>query len=170
MCPRRKLDARELLALAMDTAFVLDEAGRVLYENAPDRSAAPRICLAGCATGNALRIRADVSQATASVLEALAADEPPLSAPRSTPVHQEAYIRLLDAEAPVAHVGHGLRWYVAEAFTYAHQVPLVGSDSPAGERLLARLWENGMPRALSDLGFVDPDEFWPPWCVALVDG
>src|SRR5207302_1577830 len=54
--------------------------------------------------------------------------------------------------------------------TYPHDVPLVSSGTPAGETLLARLAQDGMPQPLAALGFSSPSEFWPPWCLALQDG
>jgi predicted GNAT family acetyltransferase len=50
---------------------------------------------------------------------------------------------------------------------FAHDVTLVASDTPAGNGLLADLTERGMPPELAALGFVDANEFWAPWCVAL---
>jgi predicted GNAT family acetyltransferase len=36
--------------------------------------------------------------------------------------------------------------------------------------LLVDLAERGMPEPLVVMGFVNTEEFWPPWCVALSDG
>jgi hypothetical protein len=42
----------ELLAIQVVTLFVLAEYGRILHENDPERSADPRLYLAGCELGN----------------------------------------------------------------------------------------------------------------------
>ena len=151
----------------MATSFVLTASGRVLRDNAPDRSTGPRLYLAGCQSANLVRIRHDVGQATACAIEALVCDEPPLCEPDSTPVHLEEYIRLLAAEAPIEHSNPALTWCFPDHLQYEHDVRLVGSDTPEGERLLADLAERGVPQAMVDLGFVTAADFWPPWCVAI---
>ncbi|MGH2458180.1 MAG: GNAT family N-acetyltransferase, partial [Chloroflexota bacterium] len=45
--------------------------------------------------------------------------------------------------------------------------PLVCSETPEGDRLLARLAERCMPVALVALGFMGVGDFWAPWCAAL---
>jgi ribosomal protein S18 acetylase RimI-like enzyme len=157
----------DLLAIQAATRFVMTDSGRVLCENAPDRSAAPRLSLMGCTSGNLARLRHDVGGETAHAIEALVADEPPLGDPDNTPVHLEDYIRLLAGEAPVERWSTGLSWCFPDHLSYTHEVPLVGSGTPEGDRLLARLRDQGMPPALAAIGFVDVGEFWAPWCVAL---
>jgi predicted GNAT family acetyltransferase len=43
----------------------------------------------------------------------------------------------------------------------------VRSDTPAGERLLARLAREGLPKSLIHAGFLGLGDFWWPWCVAM---
>jgi hypothetical protein len=160
-------DDADLLAVRVATAFVLNDAGRIAYENAPDRSAGARLYLAGSVSGNVVRIRHDVSDATARALEVLAADEPPLRHPESTPTHLDEYVHVLDAESPVPSWDLGLMWSFAERLNHAHPAQLVTSGTLAGDHLLARLLADGMPPGLAALGFVDIGEFWAPWCVAL---
>src|SRR5207302_1073695 len=73
----------------------------------------------------------------------------------------------LAADAPVRDHTLGLTWSFPDHFTYIHDTPVVSSGSRAGETLLARLAQEGMPQQLAALGFSSPSEFWPPWCVAL---
>jgi hypothetical protein len=160
---------RDLLAIQVATAFVTADTGRILYVNDPDRAPGPRFYLAGCGSGNIIRIRHDVSESSARALMNLANDEPALSDPESTPVHLDDYIRILASEAPVVRSDSGLSWCVPHQLDYAHGAPLVCSGTPEGDRLFADLAERGMPEALVALGFVDAGEFWPPWCVALHD-
>jgi hypothetical protein len=157
------------LAVQVATLFELTRSGRILHDNAPDRSPGPRFYLGGCQAGNIARIRHDVGPHTARALERLCADEPPLSHPESTPLHVDDYVKLLATETPVVHTTAGLTWSFPDPFAYAHDVELVGSGTPAGDALLARLADRGIPRGLLALGFNSLADFWPPWCVALQD-
>jgi hypothetical protein len=160
----------DLLAVQTATLFVLTDSGRILHENAPDRSPAPRLYLAGCASGNVVRIRYNVAVHTALAIERLAADEPPLVDPSIAPVHLDDYVRLLASEAPVQRATPGLIWHFPDDFQYGHEVTLVSSDTGDGDRLLARLADQGMSPPLAALGFASVSDFWPPWCAALHQG
>ncbi len=161
------MDERDLLALDTATTFALAPSGRILRMNVPDNGPGPRLYLAGCSSGNVVRIRYDVAERTARAIERLAAGEPILREAGSTPVHLDDYLQLLAAEAPVERCDPGLAWVLPKPLTYRHPALLVSSATAEGDRLLARLTEQGMPAALVDLGFVDVNEFWAPWCVAL---
>ncbi len=161
------MEDHDLLALEASVLFVMSDSGRVVCENSSDRSAAPRLSLAGCASLNIVRVRDDVDEKTSQAIESLAATEPALREPESTPVHIDEYVELLAAEAPVEDFGSGLIWTFPERLAYEHSATLVASDTAEGYRLLARLAEEGMPAALVAAGFVDIGEFWAPWCVAL---
>ena len=161
------MEDHDLLALEASVLFVMSDSGRVVCENSSDRSAAPRLSLAGCASLNIVRVRDDVDEKTSQAIESLAATEPALREPESTPVHIDEYVELLAAEAPVEDFGSGLIWTFPERLAYEHSATLVASDTAEGYRLLARLAEEGMPAALVAAGFVDVGEFWAPWCVAL---
>jgi hypothetical protein len=50
-------DDYELLTIKAAAGFVMSDSGRLLLENAPDQSAAPRLYLTGCRSGNILRLR-----------------------------------------------------------------------------------------------------------------
>jgi hypothetical protein len=164
------MDDRDLLALEAATIFALADSGRILRMNAPDHGPGPRLHLARCASGNVVRVRHDVGGRTAQAIESIAADEPALRHPDSTPAHLDDYLQLLSAEAPVEQCEAGLAWTFPDRLDYHHPAALVCSDTPDGDRLLARLAEQGMPEALLALGFVDVGEFWAPWCVALHGG
>ncbi len=98
MITRPDIGDGDLLAIEVATLFVLTESGRIQHENDPDRSAGPRLYLAGCESGNVVRIRHDVGEQTARAIDALVADEPPFSDPDSTPLHLDDYVELLAAE------------------------------------------------------------------------
>jgi len=55
---------RDLLRMHLSTGFVLTGSGRILHDNAPDRSAGPRLYLAGGSSGNVVRLRHDVGDRT----------------------------------------------------------------------------------------------------------
>jgi len=162
-------DDRDLLATEIATRFAIGDSGRILYENAPDRSAAPRLYLAGCEAGNQVRLRHDVGEGTARAIELLVTDEPFLCDWGSIPVHLVEYVRLLASEAPVERWDSGLIWVFLDRLACEHDPALLGSESPEGDRLLRRIRECGMPEALSALGFVGVNDFWSPWCAALRD-
>ena len=158
---------RDLLAIETATIFALTDSGRILRRNTPDHEAGPRFHLAWCTSGNVVRIRHDVGERTARAIETLAAGEPAFRDPDLAPVHLDDYVRILTAEAPVEKCDMGLIWTFPDRLDYEHPAALVRSETLAGDSLLARLTERGMPEALVALGFVDISEFWAPWCVAL---
>ena len=162
-------DDGHLLWLEFATRFVLDGAGRLLYENDPAHTLAPRLYLAGCRAGNLVRFRHDVDAGIAEAVQALAADEPALWEPGSTPVHLAEYVRLLSAEAPVERWDAGLIWTFPDRLAYRHAAALVGSETPAGDRLLARIAGQGMPAPLAAMGFAGVGGLLGPWCAALHD-
>ena len=153
------------------TLFRLTSDGRIERENDPDLSQGPRLWLGGCAAGNILGVRADVPGETAAELEALAAEEPPFAHP-AVPRHFERYLAVLARHRPVTHHNFGLIYDFPHNHPYSSNddVRLVGSDTQEGELLLATLSRSGMPAGLRDLGFRAVEDFWAPWCAALVDG
>jgi len=157
---------RDLLAIEAATIYVLTDSGRILHRSSPDRKEGPRFRLASCASGHVVLIRHDVAEATARAIEGLVAREPALWRPDSAPAHLNEYRRLL-GEAPFDGSDAELIWTFPDRLDYDHSAELVRSDTPEGDRMLARLTERGMPEPLSEMGFVDVGEFWAPWCVAL---
>jgi hypothetical protein len=85
----------ELLTLKVATGFVVTGAGRILQVNAPDRAPGPRFYLAGCPSGNVVRLRHDVGAATARAIETLVATEPALCDPKRMALHLDRYLELL---------------------------------------------------------------------------
>lgn len=160
----------ELLAIHVDQLYTLTEGGRIGPEHGPDRSPGPRLYLGGCDVGNVARIGHEVGDETARALEALVVDEPPLRDRDSTPIHLDGYIELLAGEAPVEEQSLGLVYQLPNDLGYEHDVALIASGTPEGDRLLAGIADGGMPRAMVEVGFLSLDHFWPPWCVALHEG
>ncbi len=165
MCPDN--NDQDLLTIRANTIFVLTDLFRILHRSNPDQAAGPRFYLARCTSGNITRIGHDVGDSAAQAIENLVAGEPVFRHSDIAPVHLDDYHRILAAEAPVERRNMGLTWTFPDCLDYEHPATLVRSDTPAGDRLIARLTERGMPEALAASGFVDVDEFWEPWCVAL---
>jgi hypothetical protein len=160
----------DLLALGLTTGFIFDDEGRIMCDNAPDRSRGPRFRLCGCVAGNLVRFGRAVSEETARALEALASDEPPFIDPSESPRHHDDYRDLLAREAAVESEHLGLSWKFPEQLAYQHDAALVRSATPEGDALLQRLITGGIPSALVEMGFVSVDQFWPPWCMAVEEG
>jgi hypothetical protein len=160
----------ELLALETLTLFVLNESERILRSNAPDQPPGPRMRLAVSRDGGLVRVRYDVSEATARRIEQLAVEEPPLLGPDNHARHLEEYERLLAAEAPITHFDAGPILTFPATISYSHAAPLIASGTDQADELLVRLDRDGMPRPLADAGFVNTGEFWAPWCIALNEG
>ncbi len=52
-----------------------------------------------------------------------------------------------------------------------HDVTLIRSDTPEGDRFLASLADDqAMPQTFVALGFVAATDIWAPWCIALHQG
>ena len=165
------IGGREALAKHLETIFVFDESARIVRNTDPDRGAGPRLYLGGCDTGNVVRLRHDVGAHTARAVEAIVADEPPLSAPDSVPMHVDNYVELLGAEAPIEEHGHGVNYCFPSDFVYDHDVTVVNSDMPEAERLdLGLAVDQVLPQPLVAIGFSTIARLWTPWCVALHDG
>ncbi len=166
----RATDLLRLLAIDLDTLFVMSPGGRIAGVNSPDGEAGPRLILAGCGAGNLARLRHDVSEATASDIAAVMEGEPPWSDSGSPPRCLSALVALLSRESPVQSVTRGIICVLPHAVRYATNVSIVSSEEAEGRRWLERLAREGTPRALRDAGFKGVDDFWAPWCVALEGG
>jgi hypothetical protein len=162
---------RKLLDIQVNTRFVLTEHGRIACENDPERSQAPRLFIAGCQSGNVYRIGHEVGDDTARAIENLIADEPPLGYPDGEPVHLDDYVALLSVETPMAQKIAGLNYSIDRPLTYEHDVSLVKSDTPAGDRFVAGLVaDQTMPESLVKLGFHSVADMWTPWCFVIHEG
>jgi hypothetical protein len=161
----------ELLALDLDASFLMTASGRIDKVNSPEREPAPRCVLAGCRTGNLVRLRHDVGEATARDIAALLKDQPPWFDPAAAPPCLPGLIRLLSREAPVATVSRGVIYTLSHGLrSPAPSATLVCGDEPERRTLLERLAREGMPQGAVDAGFRGVGDFWPPWCAALEGG
>lgn len=163
-------EAMRLLALDAAATFALSEAGRILGENDPDGSPGPRLFLAGCSGGNLVRLRHDVDAATAARIRVLVADQPPWREPDVLPACLPRLAELLARDGPAQPLEPAVIHALPRGLAGSAPVRIVRSDTPDGDRLLARLARDGMPPALTAAGFVGIGDFWAPWSVALEDG
>lgn len=111
----RQLTDPELLAAQVRTLFTHDARGRLLGANEPWGSGpAPRLFIGRTRAGNLWRLRADLPGGLVAELEALCAHEPVSAELRDPPRHHEAYLRLLEAHAPVGAVEAGPAYRFAQ--------------------------------------------------------
>jgi hypothetical protein len=161
-------DDLSLLRIDLETMFALSSAGRILRESPPDHSDGPRLFLAGCAGGNLLAVRHDVDGETARRAEALAAAEPPWIDIETRPACLDALMALSAPDAPAQAAPPVLIYRLPNGALYEADAAIVRSDQAEGVALLERLTRDGMPPHLVKAGFVGLEDFWRPWCAALV--
>jgi hypothetical protein len=147
--------------------FALSASGRILQEGSPDNSPGPRLCLAGCAGGNIVRLRDDVDDEIASEAQALTKAEPPWSDPSVAPHCLVALVKLLSPAEPATPA---LIYRLPNGLAYDTGATIIRGDSADGEQLLTRLSRRGMPTHLTEAGFTSRDDFWAPWCAAMEAG
>jgi hypothetical protein len=155
-----KIDYRTLFRLRPD--------GRIERENDPDCSPGPRFWLAGCADGNIFGVHADVPKNSNDELASLVAAEPPFTHPE-TPRYLNRYLSILGRYRPAAH-NFGLIYELPQSLPYRSDARLIGSDSEEARDFIHPLSPTGLCAGLFELGFRHVADFWPPWCVAVVDG
>jgi len=134
---------------------------------APERPIGPRLYLAGCAAGNIVHLRHDVSAPVAAHLQALTAAAPPWSDADAPPACLDEIVEHLSRDAPVEVNGPEIVFRLPNGLDDESDARLVKSDTADGDRLLARLAHEGLPKALVHAGFLSLDDFWWPWCVAM---
>lgn len=163
------LSAWSLINTELETRFTLTPTGRIEREADPDRSPGPLMFLAGCESANLVQFGHGLNDDLVAELQALTADEPPLSEPGQLPLHLERYLDLLGAFGPVqAHPG--LSFHLPHRSQAQVSAQLVASGTAEGDQLEAALTREGMSPALVEMGFRDVSDLWAPWCLALQDG
>jgi RimJ/RimL family protein N-acetyltransferase len=102
------LTDQELMAIHIQALFTHDAHSRLLFVNdSESRVPAPRLFFGQTGTGNLWRFRADLPEILIEELEALFVDEPVGMEFNSNPRHFEAYVRLLETQAPVHRMWMG---------------------------------------------------------------
>lgn len=145
-----------LMALHVQALFTHNSQGRIVCINEPKGAeSAPRFFLGRTPHGNLWRFRADLPDALMEALQALCADEPIGEDIRNPPRHVEAYLRLLEADAPAQQVAMGPAYHIPEHLELSR--PLLALTEAN-----AALLQNGFEELVAEL----PD--WQPF-VALVE-
>jgi len=158
------------LASAAETHFVLDARGRILHASDPNRSPGPRFHIVGKRAGNRFLLGHDVSETVARDIAALAREEPPLDSRDSSPLYLETYTALLASEVPVTKRDVEFDYILPRRIRRRESERIVQSGTREGDALLAQFAAKGVPPGLAEMGFKDPSEFWPPWCIAYCGG
>lgn len=160
-----------MLAIQLRTVFVLTGAGRIERENDPDSSPGPRLWLAGCASGNVVAVRRDVSDGVAAEIIAVAVSEPPFVTCSSRPKYLDRYVELLSREAAVSQQTLGPIYRLPHRLQHSSRhVELIDDRSEKGEKFRELVSRNGMPDGLAELGFLGVSDLWRPWCMSMVNG
>lgn len=154
-----------LEALRTDVAsmFALDGERRISFENEPGSPAGPRLFVAGCADGVVVAARQDIDAATVERARALAEPWADLDAPHPK-------LSEIAALFPEAKVSRALIYRLPRGVAFEADADFIDSETAEGEALLARLMRDGVPAHLAEAGFVGVEDFWAPWCAALVEG
>ncbi|MDO8378974.1 GNAT family N-acetyltransferase [Phenylobacterium sp.] len=159
--------ALALLETNLATAFVTSETGRIVSENEPGLPPGPRLYLAGCRDGTRVRLRHDVDDETARIIEALVARQAPWVDPATDPACLADLLALLALLAPVESVSRSILYRMPHGLTQRAGATILRGDTAEGRAWLARLSESSMPQHLLDAGFLGAGDFWDPWCMAL---
>jgi RimJ/RimL family protein N-acetyltransferase len=102
------LTDQELMVIHVRASFTHDAHSRLLLVNEPGGGApAPRLFFGRTREANLWRFRADLPEILVEELEALCVDEPVGKEFHSKPRHFEAYVRLLETQAPVRELWMG---------------------------------------------------------------
>ncbi|HEV2502415.1 MAG TPA: GNAT family N-acetyltransferase [Mesorhizobium sp.] len=152
------------LDLDYRTLFHLDQDRRIERENDPDCSPGPRFWLAGSVESNLFGIGADLGARTAAELESLASTEPLFIHP-AKPRHLDRYLEVLGSTT----YNFGLIYELPHVLSFSSPAQIVSGDSEDGLDLLQSLAKNGPAKSLKEVGFHGPQDFWSPWCAAIVD-
>lgn len=163
------MDGLELMALQADVLFTRDARGRLVAKNAPGGRPAPDLYIAAGAGGNRCWFGRGVSDQAAAAVEALMAPLRDLEDVRELSL--AAFARALDGGAGAPRpLGVHLTFALERQEAPEGAAELVLSGTGAATELAARVRRDGMPADVVEAGFPVMEEFWEPWCIALVGG
>ncbi|MES3027803.1 MAG: GNAT family N-acetyltransferase [Pseudomonadota bacterium] len=158
-----------LINTELGTRFTLTATGRIEREADPDGSPGPLMFLAGCDSGNLVQFGHELGSDLVAELDALAAEEPPLSKPDAVPIHLGRYLELLRPFGPL-ETHPGLSFHLPHRAPAPITASLIASGTVEGDQLEAILAREGMAPDLVEMGFRGIGDLWAPWCLALQDG
>jgi hypothetical protein len=151
----------KLLRLQRAALFVFDDEGRMVSQNDPKRSSAPKMHIVGCAEGNICAFRADLDSESVAEAARIFAGEPPLG---DRPCGAADYCLLLRAAGIESS---GLVWLLPNGTPNSGAATVVRSGTDEGAAMLQRFAQAGVQPDLFEMGFVDIEEFWSPWCAVF---
>ena len=145
------------MAIQVRALFTSDTELQLLFVNEPGNvvTPAPRFFLGRTPAGNVIRFRADLPDELVQELKALCVGEPLLQTFDEPPRHEERYVQLLEAYAPVKSVWAGPAYYFSKDTSPLRQ-PVVVTESNA------QVLQGGFERLLEEL------PLWQPF-VALIE-
>lgn len=145
------------MVIQVRALFTSDAELRLLLVNEPGNvlTPAPRFFLGRTPAGNLTRFRADLPEKLVQELNALCVDEPPLQIFDEPPRHEERYVQLLEAYAPVESVWAGPAYCFSENTSPLRQ-PVVVTESNK------EVLKGGFEKLLDEL------PLWQPF-VALIE-
>jgi RimJ/RimL family protein N-acetyltransferase len=152
------LNDQELMTIHVKALFTHDARARLLFVNEPGGGApAPRLFLGRTSAGNLWRFRAELPDSLIEELEALCADEPAGVESHGRPRHAEAYVRLLETDAPVHRLWAGPAYHFTQ-YPEPSRPLLVITEANAG------MLQGGFEELVAEL----PD--YQPFVAVVEDG
>jgi len=133
------------MQLRLDALYLHDERTRMTAINQWDGGRVPRLHLARSGAGNLWRFRWDVPDALAGEIAELCATEPVTPAAITPPVHQHAYVRLMNQHLPVEASWAG------PAYRFPDTLRALGTKVTAITEDNAHLLEGGLDDWLPDV-------------------
>lgn len=148
----------ELMSIHVRALFTHDGESQIVFVNEPDSALipAPRLFLGRTRAGNVWRFRADLPEELCERLDALCADEPSVSVEVDAPPrHLEAFVRLLETDAPVREISSGPAYRFTEYPTPSKPLLAVTENN-------AKVLQGGFEKLVEEL------PAWQPF-IALVE-
>jgi len=159
----------ELLVLQASALFTRDAHGRLLAENAPGGRPAPDLYIAAGAGGSGYWLGCGVSDDAAAAVHSLHAAVREREDVRELPLAE--FARALGGADGTARPRDMHLTFVLERHALpAVPAELVLSGTESAAALAERVRREGMPADVAAAGFPVMEEFWEPWCIALVEG
>ena len=114
----------ELMRMHVEALYLHDARARIASTNEWRPGPAPRFFLGRTLAGNVWRFRTDVPEAQIVELEALCNAEPVVSELPRAPLHQDAFVRVLESNARIERIWTG------PAYSFSNEV---ASSAPCVE-------------------------------------
>ncbi len=158
-----------MLVLQAGALFTRDARGRLVAENAPGGHPAPDLYLAAGAGGSEYWLGQDVGDDAAAAVHSLHMAVREREDVRDLPLAE--FARALDGDGGMARsLDVHLTFLLERRIAPTVHAELVLSGTERAMALAERVRREGMPADVAAAGFPVMEEFWEPWCIALVEG